>query len=58
VVGLFCVLKSIATRKEQAMMKINSIGDYEGEYRISVIEGVLVVVNAVLLVVLMLYRKL
>ena len=32
------------------MMKVNLIGDYEGEYRISVIEWLLVVVNAVLLV--------
>jgi hypothetical protein len=30
------------------MMKVNLIGDYEGSYRISRIEWVLVVVNVVL----------
>ena len=39
------------------MMKINLIGDYEGTYRISVIEWVLVVVNVVLLVALVLYQQ-
>ena len=32
------------------MMKVNLIGDYEGKYKVSVIEWVLVVVNVVLLV--------
>jgi hypothetical protein len=37
------------------MMKVNLIGDYEGAYRISVIEWVLMVVNLVLLAKLFLY---
>jgi hypothetical protein len=37
------------------MMKINLIGDYEGKYRISVIEWVLVVVNVVLIMTLLIY---
>ena len=32
------------------MMKVNLIGGYEGEYRISVIEWVLSILNLVLLV--------
>lgn len=32
------------------MMKINLIGDYEGAYRISVFEWVLVMANVVLMV--------
>jgi hypothetical protein len=37
-------------------MKVNLIGDYEGKYRISVIEWVLVVVNVVLLVGISIWR--
>jgi hypothetical protein len=39
------------------MMKVNLIGDYEGKYRISVIEWVLVVANVVLMVALVLYQQ-
>ena len=37
------------------MMRINLIGDYEGAYRLSVIEWVLVVVNSVLMIALFVY---
>lgn len=39
------------------MMKFNLIGEYEGQYRISGIEWVLVVLNTMLLVGLVLYQK-
>jgi hypothetical protein len=52
VVG-FSIWESIAKRKEQAMMKLNLICSYE-VYRVSGIEWVLVVVNAVLIVGLVL----
>jgi len=38
------------------MMTVNLIGDYEGKYGISVIEWVLVVVNAVLLLASVIWR--
>jgi hypothetical protein len=40
------------------MMKINLIGDYEGKYRISIVECVLMVVNLVLLAGLVIWRML
>ena len=39
------------------MVKINLIGDYEGKYKFSGIEWVLVVVNAVLLLGLAIWQK-
>jgi hypothetical protein len=38
------------------MMKINLVGDYEGTYRVSVVEWVLGILNLVLLVALLLVR--
>jgi hypothetical protein len=38
------------------MMKVNLIGDYEGEYRISVIEWVLVFVNVMLMVAVTIWK--
>ncbi len=40
------------------MMKFNLIGDYEGAYRISVIEWGVVVANAVLLAVFVIWTYL
>ena len=44
--------------KGAVMVKINLIGDYEGPYRISVVEWVLMILNMMLLMGLVLYQQL
>ena len=40
------------------MMKVNLIGDYEGKYKVSVIEWVLGILNLALLAGMLLYQRL